>query len=384
MGQDDDPMAVLQTAMVALMEQNKLMTQQLAALKDGLVNKPDDKEVKLQKEELARAKREQELKQKWNDLLTQEQALQLEKDQVEMELKTLAQNRMGESSRAAGMFANRGKEERIDLTFGEQVTPAAWKAFTSHYKVVRDINVQEEFIHWDSSSFRAKKIRLALRGEPAQYVTQENSMGQTWTENDDGIIDHLTARYVNTHAIEAQIAEFERSDQSSREPLTEYMSRLQGLVAEGFPGEPQGILDKRVAWRFLNGVRSEKIKEKLLESGWMKNRTEVKPLSDILQVAEAARKIMEAQRATSNKGESTTGTAGAAQFPGQAKAFSCYYCNSSSHGWYKCPKRIEEQPNWEPSEGGSGSRRGKAPRSKKNGGDGKQKRGDGGDSKKGF
>ena len=378
-------MAVLQTAMLALMEQNKLMTQQLEALKDGLVSKPEDERAeKLQKEELERMRKEQELKQKWEDLVAQEQAVLLEKSQVEKELEKLAQKKRGESSGTAGMFANRGKEERIDLTFGERVTPAEWKAFTAHYKVVRDINVQEEFIHWDTPSFRAKKIRLALRGEPAQYVTQENSMGQTWTENDDGIIDHLTARYVNTHAIEAQIAEFERSDQSNREPLTEYMSRLQGLVAEGFPGEPQGILDKRVAWRFLNGVRSEKIKKKLLESGWMKNRTEVKPLSDILQVAEAARKIMEAQSATGNRGESTLGTAAAAQFPGQRKDFSCYYCNGSNHGWYKCPKRLEEQPNWEPSEGGSGSRRGKAPRSKKGGGDGKYKRSDGGESKKGF
>ena len=158
------------------------------------------------------------------------------------------------------------------------------------------------------------------------------------------------------------------------------MSRLQGLVAEGFPGEPQGILDKRVAWRFLNGVRSEKIKEKLLENGWMKNRTEVKPLNDILQVAEAARKIMEAQKATSSKGESLPGTAAAAQFGGQAKPFSCYYCNSSDHGWYKCPKRLEEQPGWEPAGSGASSRRGKAPRSK----NGKQRKPDGSETKKGF
>ena len=206
-------------------------------------------------------------------------------------------------------FSNSARGEKIEINFGEDCTPKNLRRFIENYRVVREINTNDRIVGWDVPSFRANKLRLAIRGEASDYLSTESSMLKPWTKNDDEIIQKLKDRYLNTQAIEMNILEFEQSSQDTKETLPEYMSRLQQLVTDAYDGDTRAELDKKVAWRFVNGLRSENVRRELMKEGWMADRRQAKPLETILSIAEVARRTEEAVKSTGPSG--STGNVGA-------------------------------------------------------------------------
>ena len=87
------------------------------------------------------------------------------------------------SSVDTGGRLTRGPQEKIEMTFGEETSAKTLRTFISHYKLVRAVNRDDEkFVQWQDAAYRAKKLKLVLRGEAGEYVSNEESMGKDWVE----------------------------------------------------------------------------------------------------------------------------------------------------------------------------------------------------------
>ena len=111
-------------------------------------------------------------------------------------------------------FENKGREERVEITFGQDsdYSPVTLRRFIERYRVVKDLNVRSRLEGWDKPEYRAGKLKLGLVGDPFDYITFESSMAQSWTNNDELIIEKLMDKYINIQAIEMNILKFENAE----------------------------------------------------------------------------------------------------------------------------------------------------------------------------
>ncbi|KAL5261612.1 hypothetical protein ACHWQZ_G007339 [Mnemiopsis leidyi] len=257
------------------------------------------------------------------------------------------------------------REEKLDMIFGQggDYSASSLKRFIEKYRVVKSVNITAGHRGWESKDFRANKLKLYLQGDAFDFVTFDSSVGHDWTMDDEAIIDKLQDRYLNVQEIENNISSFENSRQGEKELLNDYMTRLKQLAKDAFEGETQIELDRKIAWRFLNGAKSEKVRRKLIEDGWMRNRREAKPLEEILKMAEMVKRtedkpaisrpppILTAYKepeppvnrvkkpsAESNHSNSTKSSG--------MDYLQCWYCDSKHKGgWRNCTKRKEDMSN---------------------------------------
>ena len=277
-------------------------------------------------------------------------------------------------------FTNVGREERIDASFGldGDCSAVSLRRFIERYRVVRELNMKSKLTGWDSSNFRAGKLKLCLVGDPFDYVSFESSMFNSWTDNDEEIIEKLMDKFMNLQAIELNMLTFEKTEQDGKETLGEYLMRLRRLVKEAYDGDSQAELDRKVAWKFVSGIRDRQIKKKLLENGWMKDRRSAKPLEELLRLAEVTKQtddavdVMDKHKGASsteeegkigaiNRFKSSSGdskrnsdsrSSGRSQPSGSA--LDCWYCKEEHKGgWFHCAKRKKEDPDWRPKRKGS-------------------------------
>ena len=296
-----------------------------------------------------------------------------------------------EELQAATPFDGTGKEETVEMSFGRDgdYSSLSLRRFVERYKVVKELNMRAQLRGWDSSSFRANKLKLCLLGEAFDYVSFASSIGEGWADDDDQMVEKLKEKFTNIHAIELNILQFEKSEQEPREAIGDYMSRLRRSVKEAYDGDTQRELDRKVAWKFVSGLRDESVRRKLLEEGWMKSRQEAKPLDDILKLAEVTRKTNDAAKAlgrgnsvgavhearydqfvgavgmgdgssnrskkfSSESGSSSTsrgssGSGGYSSSDMPLDLLECYYCKQKHRGgWLYCSQRKRENPSWKP------------------------------------
>ena len=273
-----------------------------------------------------------------------------------------------------GVFDSVGREEKLDVVFGldGDISAKSLRRFIEKFKVVKKLNMTAKLRGWDCKEYRANKLKLALQGDAFDFVTFEDSMGKLWTKDDEAIITKLKDGYLNVQAIEMNILKFEKSVQEGKELLNEYLARLQQLVKDAYEGQIQEELDLRVAWKFVSGISDEKVRRKLMEDGWMKNRKEAKPLEELLKVAEIAKQTDEAVKAMKpdtgtvsvlldnqlcanrfrqqSSDSNASRASGSSNSSGMALEFlQCFYCSRKHRGgWLYCEKRKKEDPKWKP------------------------------------
>ena len=292
-------------------------------------------------------------------------------------------------------------EVRIDRTFGEDTSPKALKTFLSHYKLVKDQNDRRGVLLWREARYRAGALRLVLTDEAAEFVDTEDSMDSIWVNDDATIIQKLEERYLKAECIEMNILAFEEAKQLDNETLAAFMTRLQTLVKNAFPNNPEAILRQRAVWRFLTGVRDAEVRKGLITSKWMASKDEAKTYSEILKAAESIMMTRVASQSMSNKSHqrptTVSAVAGAPRYDerprysderrqderpstkpigskrknndrgyvaaatgsegsGQGRQFDranrmmeCYFCKEThAGGWQKCAKRAKMDPKWKP------------------------------------
>lgn len=248
-------------------------------------------------------------------------------------------------------------EERLDITFGEDLTPKALKCFIAQYSLVKKVNMSKKIVLWDDSEHRAHKVRLALRGEAAEYVNAEDSMLKEWTNDDVMVLDALKKRYLNTQSREVKIIEFESLKQEGSQTLSEYLTQVQQLVQIAYPNEPEETTRRRVVWTFLNGLRNLEIRASIIKEGWVINDEKTKDPEEILKIAESARQVNEAAKATGKRGTGAACYFGEREEAGSVALYSqpstrsmkCWYCKKEHEGgWYTCKQRLRDAPEWTP------------------------------------
>lgn len=158
-------------------------------------------------------------------------------------------------------FTAVGREEKLDVSFGSTCTGRELRRFIDKYRVVKELNIAARLTGWDKPEYRANKLKLALEGEAFDYIGLENTMLKPWTSDDEEILDKLKDRYLKIQAVELNILEFEKSQQLHKEPLSEFLSRMQRLAADAYEGDSEAELQRKLAWRFVTGVRSDTIDE---------------------------------------------------------------------------------------------------------------------------
>ena len=211
-------------------------------------------------------------------------------------------------------------------------------------------------------------------------------MCEAWTFDDEQMIARLKDKFINVQAIELNILNFERCTQDGKETLSEYQIRLQRLVKEAYDGDSQRELDRKVAWKFVSGVSDERVRRRMLEEGWMKNRQEAKSLEELLKLAEVTKRTDDAvkvlgketavinavnevsvaainraageqrDRHKTNSSESMRSGGSSSSKNGFSSASDnpsdyllCFYCNRKHRGgWRHCTRRKSENPNWKP------------------------------------
>ena len=236
-------------------------------------------------------------------------------------------------------------------------------------------------------------LRLVLIDEVAEFVDTEDSMSSSWVNDDVTIVERLKERYLKAECIELNILAFEEAKQLDSESLAAFMTRLQTLVKNAFPKNPEPIMRQRVIWRLLTGVRDADVKKGLISSKWMASQDEPKPYSEILKSAESIQITKVASQSLAGRGNQgvvaavsgmsrgyeerisaddrsmwrTTGSkrkanvavAGGYNEAGrqlnrsgkQSKGYvmKCYYCKEHHEGgWQKCEKMMKNEPNWKP------------------------------------
>ena len=95
-------------------------------------------------------------------------------------------------------FSRTGIEERLELQFGEDndCSAVALRHFVERYRVVKQINMQGKITGWDSPQFRASKLKLGLVNDPFEWVSFQSSMLQSWTNDDELLIERLIDKYI--------------------------------------------------------------------------------------------------------------------------------------------------------------------------------------------
>lgn len=285
-------------------------------------------------------------------------------------------------------FKGTAKEERMECCFGEDgnYSSVAMRRFAERYETVRDMNVQLKITGWDDPTYRAGKITLCLRGDAFDFVKFAKASHEEWASKDESLLAKLQDKFINIQAVEMNILHFEQSVQEPKESIGEYMSRLRRAVREAYDGDAQSELDRKVAWRFVSGVSEKRVRDKILESGWMRNRREAKPLEELEKIAEYTKRSEDASKAMSrssgmgvaafqeeevtvsafnrrNSYRSKTPSAeskGSSGSKGSSSSGSdlpldfalCWYCKQSHRGgWFYCSKRKKENPGWKPNRG---------------------------------
>ena len=284
-------------------------------------------------------------------------------------------------------FKGTAKEERMECYFGQDgnYSSVAMRRFAERYETVRDMNVQLKITGWDDPVYRAGEITLCLKGDAFDFVKFAKASHEEWASRDDSLLAKLQDKFINIQAVEMNILHFEQSVQEPKESLGEYMSRLRRAVREAYDGDAQSELDRKVAWRFVSGVTEKRVRDKILESGWMRNRREAKPLEELEKIAEYTKRSEDASKAMSrNSGmgvaafqEEMTVSAfnsrnsyrskkpsaesrGSSGSKGSSSSGSdlpldstlCWYCKQSHRGgWFHCSKRRKENPGWKPNRG---------------------------------
>ena len=166
----------------------------------------------------------------------------------------------------------------------------------------------------------------------------------------------LKERYIDTESIELRIIETEEVSQQKDEPLTEYLSR----VRLGYPKEPENIVYKRLAWKFLSGILNNDIRSAVIKEKWI-NGQEAKPLEEILLIAETTRKALVATgqdkgtigavKRRSSDEFSTPSTpssrTASGQFAGSSGSGSSGYARATSPSWSACTVRRSTQGDGE-------------------------------------
>lgn len=292
----------------------------------------------------------------------------------------------------AERFSGIAKEERLDCFFGEEgnSSSVAMRRFCDRYQTIKKMNMGLKISGWDDPKYRAGKITLCLKGDAFDYVQFANSMDEPWTNDDKLLLGKLQDKFINIQAIEMNILHFEQSVQETRESIDEFMSRLRRSVRDAYDGDNQHDLDRKVAWRFVSGLRDKICRDKILDAGWMLNRKEAKPLDELQKMAEYARRNEDASRAigktapgssiaafeseeatispfvkdrssfgsrsttpSSESRSSVDSRRSGKSMPGQSQEFlECFYCKKKHKGgWAKCDKRLSEDPGWRPSKG---------------------------------
>ena len=212
-------------------------------------------------------------------------------------------------------------------------------------------------------------------------------MCEAWTFDDEQMIARLKDKFINVQIIELNILNFERCTQDGKETLSEYQTRLQRLVKEAYDGDSQRELDRKVAWKFVSGDSDERVRRRMLEEGWMKNRQEAKSLEELLKLAEVTKRTDDAvkvlakemavinalnevsvaainraageqrDRHKKNSSESIRSGGRSSSKNGFSSASDnpldyllCFYCNRKHRGggWRHCTRRKSENPNWKP------------------------------------
>ena len=286
-------------------------------------------------------------------------------------------------------FKGTAKEERMECYFGEDgnYSSVAMRRFAERYETVREMNVQLKIAGWDDPTYRAGKITLCLKGDAFDFVKFAKASHEEWASRDDSLLAKLQDKFINIQAVEMNILHFEQSVQEPKESVGEYMSRLRRAVREAYDGDAQSELDRKVAWRFVSGVSEKRVRDKILESGWMQNRREAKPLEELEKIAEYTKRSEDASKAMSrssgmgnvaafqeedmivsafnrrNSYRSKTPSAeskGSSGSKGSGSSSSdlpldfalCWYCKQSHRGgWFYCSKRKKESPGWKPNRG---------------------------------
>lgn len=291
-------------------------------------------------------------------------------------------------------FTGNAKEERLDCYFGENssYSAVAMRRFAERYETIREMNIRLKITGWDDGAYRAGKVILGLKGDAFDYVKFAKSTGEEWTGDDDSLLEKLKDKFINTQAIEMNILHFEQSSQDPKESIGEYMSRLKRAVREAYDGDSQRELDRKVAWRFVSGVTEKRVRDKILEAGWMRSRQEAKPLDELEKIAEYTKRNEDTSRAmsrstgqgnvsmfeseemsvaafnrkssdtrsktTSSESKSSdgsrnsysSGNTGNSDLP--VEFLQCYYCKQKHRGgWLYCSRRKKEAPSWRPRRG---------------------------------
>lgn len=337
------------------------------------------------------------------ELLTNRVVAMEDKPEVKPEVvKSEVVSNGGASSAGAGQYQiiqGSAKEKSLQLTFGgDECSPTALRLFTDHYNLAKSQNVKRNVVGWDDAEFRANELRYQLRGEPALWLSQEDSMLSTWVKDDVEIIRRLKERFMGTQSTELNIIAFEELSQNQTENLSQYMTRCQGLGQQAFGelAEPRGT-HQRIVWKFLSGVRDSEVRNAVIREKWMKSSTEAKPFDEILKIAETAKMTRIATTATgrgncgsatvaamadsgyrgkvgqrrkeyneTGSNRSSTGSESSRSSTGSSRGgnrsstgsendnFKCYYCTEKSHygGWKSCPKKMKEDPDWTPQKSG--------------------------------
>ena len=373
MTETEDKIALLMKSFQELQLQRKEDAELIRELK-GKLETRDEKET--QKEELTEELRG--ISERESALQEELEAIQGKKKELEEELKAAHE---GGNNKGQQRYDVRAPEEKIAMTFGgdQNCSASHLRQFIEHYKLIRMVNMRNLLANWDDPSYRAAKLRIALHGAPASYIGEESSMAKDWTENDDEIIKRLKERYIDTESIELRIMEAEEVSQEKNEPLSEYLSRVQRVVRLAYPEEPENIINKRVAWKFLSGIQDKEIRSAVIKEKWMAGQ-DAKPLEEILLIAETTRKTLIATTMTgqskgtvsvvkrgssdefslpsthssrnasseSTKSSSSSGSSRSSK-PGNKTHQECLYCRKKHPGgWKDCFKRKRVEPDWTP------------------------------------
>ena len=297
---------------------------------------------------------------------------------------------------------NPGREKSLSLTFGEDCSARALRLFIDHYELAASQNRDRGIDGWEDDVFRARELRLQLRGEAALWLSHESAMGSSWTDHDEEIILRLRQRYLETQSLELSIVMFEELGQNEDETLASYMTRCQEKGMEAFAqlNEPRST-QQRIVWKFLSGIRDAAVRSEVIKQKWMRDSHNAKTYEEVLLIAEQAQldrlaaaatgkqgggqketfragavgRVKERRKAATyrtnyNSGDSSvsstpspspksgrssrgsTGSGGS--LPTSTKSeegnFLCHFCKTRSHfgGWKVCPKRSTEDRDWRP------------------------------------
>ena len=288
------------------------------------------------------------------------------------------------------------------MCFGEDVSPTAWRSFKDHFLLVKQANIARGVSVWEDAAYRSVELRLCLTGAPAEYLREEAAQDSDWVKNDVEILDRLEKLYVTIEAIEVRVIRFEEAKQGLEESMADFLTRLQRLASDAFASESPDVKRKRVVWRFLDGLIDRDVRERLIRERWMKDESNAKEYDDILKIAETARTSKQAASLTGSRhqfggaaavaqpqpvaaaaapplppaprgqrrpaaqpgsapcqltappaarsGQPPAGQSGLRSGAGRGRAVGrCFYCSiPHSGGWYRCQRRLAENPGWTP------------------------------------